>query len=33
MGIDMEVAQELFRSSNISLLQGHASNGIVGSKS
>jgi hypothetical protein len=33
MGIDMEVAQKIFRSSNISPLPGHASNAIVGGKS
>jgi hypothetical protein len=29
----MEVAQEIFRSSNISPLRGHALDGIVGGKS
>jgi hypothetical protein len=33
MGIDMEATQKIFRSSDISLLQGHASNGIVGGRS
>ncbi len=33
MGIDMEVTQEIFKSSNISPLQGHALNEIVGGRS
>jgi len=33
MGIDMEAAQEILKSSNISPLQGHASNGIIGGRS
>jgi len=33
MGIDMETTQEIFKSSNISPLQGHVSNWIVGGRS
>jgi hypothetical protein len=32
MGIDMEVAQEIFESSNISPLQNHALSGITGGR-
>jgi hypothetical protein len=32
MEIDMETTQEIFKSSHISPLQGHVSNGIVGGR-